>query len=97
MGKYGSFVNDGSAEGLDLSGAPKLNISPSDLKTLECEYCKGTVFSEGIIIKTVSALLTGNGREGMLPIPAFYCVKCHEPVDKFLPEDMRKKKVTLTA
>lgn len=71
--------------------APKLNITAKDLTTLECENCKGTIFAEGLIIKTISAILTGNGKEGMMPIPAFYCVKCHEPVDKFLPEEMRKK------
>jgi hypothetical protein len=71
--------------------APQVNITPSDLKTLQCENCKGEVFADGMIIKTVSSLLTGNGKEGMLPIPAFYCVKCHEVVDRYLPEDMRKK------
>lgn len=67
-----------------------VNITPKDLKTLTCEKCQGEVFAEGLIIKTVSPLLTGNGKEGMLPIPAFYCVKCQTVVDKYLPEDMRK-------
>lgn len=69
---------------------PAMNITPKDLKTLSCESCQGEVFAEGIIIKTVSPLLTGNGKEGMVPIPAFYCVKCQTVVDKYLPEDMRK-------
>ena len=89
-GKYGSqFV------GGNQVGAPKeqtqLNITPEDLKTLACEYCGGVVFAEGMIIKTVSPLLTQNGKEGMMPIPAFYCVKCQQPVQKFLPEEMREK------
>lgn len=74
---------------------PQLNIKPSDLVTLVCENCKGEIFSEGVIIKTVSPLLTGTGKEGMMPIPVFYCVKCNEPADKFLPEEMRKKKITV--
>ena len=72
---------------------PRLNITPKDLKTLKCEQCGGEIFAEGMIIKTVSALLTGNGKEGIMPVPAFYCVKCHTPVDKLLPEDMRKTKL----
>jgi hypothetical protein len=72
---------------------PSVNITPKDLKTLECEECHGVVFAEGIIIKTVSALLTGTGKEGMVPIPAFYCIKCKTVVDKYLPEDMRKTKL----
>lgn len=65
-------------------------ISPGDLKSLNCENCQGEVFSEGVIIKTVSALLTGNGKEGMLPIPVFFCVKCQEPVEKYLPDELKK-------
>jgi len=72
---------------------PAMNITPKDLRTLTCENCQGEVFAEGIIIKIVSALLTGNGKEGMLPIPAFYCVKCQTVVDKYLPENMRKTKL----
>jgi hypothetical protein len=72
---------------------PRMNISPSDLKTLECEKCKGVIFSEGIIIKTISALLTGNGKEGMAPIPAFYCVSCKSVVERYLPDDMKTKKL----
>lgn len=71
----------------------RMNITPKDLKTLSCEKCQGIIFAEGLIIKTVSPLLTGTGKEGMLPIPAFYCVKCQEVVDKYLPEDMRKTKL----
>lgn len=73
----------------------RVNITASDLKTLVCEYCQGTVFAEGIIIKTVSPLLTENGKEGMMPIPAFYCIKCHQAVQKYLPEDLREKKLTV--
>lgn len=83
MEKFGSF-----GANRDI---PPFNITPKDLNTLVCENCKGEVFSEGIIIKTVSAILTGNGKEGMLPIPAFYCVKCHEVVERYLPDDMKKK------
>ena len=75
---------------------PQVNITPEDLKTLVCEECGGTVFAEGLVIRTVSPLLTNNGKEGMLPIPAFYCVKCHETVQKYLPEELRKKKFVIT-
>jgi hypothetical protein len=88
-GKYGSFV--GNSNGNE---APKLNITPNDLKSVSCENCQGEVFAEGVVLKTISALLTGNGKEGIMPIPAFYCVKCQLVVDRFLPEDMRKVKIS---
>ena len=85
----------GAAFGPNSNDVPQtqMNITPRDLKTLTCEKCQGEVFGEGLIIKTVSPLLTGNGKEGMLPIPAFYCVKCQTVVDKYLPEDMRQPKL----
>lgn len=89
--KYGTFVGNDKSVGGNM---PSLNITAKDLKTLQCESCQGEVFSEGIIIKTVSPLLTGNGKEGMIPIPAFFCIKCQTVVDKYLPEDMRKKVIS---
>jgi len=79
------------------TNTPQLNIFPNDLKTLSCEECGGIVFAEGMIIKTVSPLLTGNGKEGMLPIPAFYCVKCSTPVEKYLPDELKKKSVIVNS
>lgn len=73
---------------------PQINIE--DLKTLVCEYCEGKIFAEGIIIKTVSALLTQNGKEGMMPIPAFYCVSCQQAVQQYLPKEMRENKPLIT-
>lgn len=70
---------------------PKPSINIEDLKTLVCEFCEGVIFAEGIIIKTVSPLLTQNGKEGMMPIPAFYCVRCHQAVQQYLPKEMREK------
>jgi len=87
------FVGVTNGQGGPRPGQTKVNITASDLKTLECEYCQGTVFAEGLVIKTVSPLLTDNGKEGMLPIPAFYCVKCHKAVQKYLPEELREKKL----
>jgi len=72
---------------------PSLNITPEDLHTLQCETCKHEVFAEGIIIKTVSALLTGTGKEGMLPVPVFYCINCKSIVEKYLPDNMKKTKL----
>jgi hypothetical protein len=78
-----------------MGETPKLNIDAKDLQTLTCESCQGQVFGEGLIIKTVSPLLTGNGKEGMMPVPAFYCIECHTVVEKYLPEDMRKPKISI--
>lgn len=76
-------------------GKPALNITLSDMKAVECESCGGRVFAEGVFLMLVSALLTGTGKEGMMPVPAFYCVKCQTVAEKFLPEDLKSKKLTI--
>lgn len=78
-----------------MESPTKLKINAKDLQTLTCEACQGQVFGEGLIIKTVSPLLTENGKEGMMPIPAFYCIECHTVVEKYLPEDMKKPKISI--
>jgi hypothetical protein len=75
-------------------------ITANDLKTfktLSCEKCSGEIFMEGVMIKIVSSLMTGNGKEGMIPIPAIYCVKCQQIVEKYLPDELKGgvSKITL--
>lgn len=86
----------GTTNGAQQRPQARVNIRPEDLKTLTCEYCQGQIFAEGLVIKTVSPLLTENGKEGMLPIPAFYCVACHKAVQKYLPEELKEKKLVST-
>lgn len=38
--------------------------------------CGGTIFSEGVKLKKVSRLLTGEDSDKFLPLPSLYCVKC---------------------
>jgi len=69
----------------------KAHVDISSLNDLHCVGCNGRVFGEGLIIKPVSSLLTGTGKEGMIPIPAFYCINCGLSVDRYLPEELREK------
>ena len=68
-----------------------VNLSLKDLGEVICENCEGDIFQEGVMIRSVSPLLTGNGREGIYPIPVFFCVKCHEPLEQYLPQELRRK------
>ena len=60
------------------------NISPSQLnvsieKTMPivCESCGNDTFTQALYLRKVSALLTGTGQEGVVPIPTFVCTKCN--------------------
>ena len=72
---------------------PKAQIDIASLETLYCENCKAKVFAEGMLIKRVSALLTGTGKEGLIPIPAFYCVTCGTVVERYLPDELKDSNI----
>ena len=41
-----------------------------------CENCGNLTFEEVLLMKKVSALVSPNGKEGIVPIPTFSCVAC---------------------
>jgi len=41
-----------------------------------CENCGNLTFEEVLMMKKVSALVSPNGKEGIVPIPTFSCVAC---------------------
>ena len=68
-------------------GAPQIGLS--DTEAVKCEKCGGEVFEQGLILRRVSALLTGNGKPGIVPVPVFLCSKCGHVNAEFLPEELR--------
>ena len=75
------------------------NVIPTqiDLKNTEattCESCGGEAFQEALVLRKVSAILTGTGKEGFLPVQVFACVKCGHVNQGFLPAELRKPKLT---
>ena len=55
------------------------DLSSVDLKTaktLECEKCKCVGFQQTLILKKLSALISPNGQESIIPVQAFGCQSC---------------------
>ena len=69
-------------------GQQSLNIA--DTKPVVCEKCGGEIFAQGLMLREVSAILTGTGKPGAVPIPVFYCVECKHVNKMFVPEELRK-------
>lgn len=71
----------------------------SNTKPVVCENCGNDVFVEGVKLRKVSRLLTGDTKDGVLPIPVFACSKCghvnKEFLPKGLPEDKPEPKTSL--
>jgi hypothetical protein len=77
----------GSTEG----HRPQQKLSIKDTSEVVCDTCKGNVFNQGMFLRKVSSLLTGQPKDSYLPIDAFYCVKCHTVNDCFIPEELKNK------
>lgn len=52
--------------------APDLSLATD----IVCENCGNLTFQEVLLMKKVSALVSPNGKEGIVPIPTFSCVAC---------------------
>lgn len=57
---------------------------------IKCEQCGSLTFQEVLLMKKVSALLSPNGKEGIVPIPTFSCVACGYVNEMFRPAYMQK-------
>ena len=76
-------------------GQPQIELSQT--KPVVCAKCGGKVFNQGIILREVSSLLTGNGKPGLVPIPIFYCEKCGEILPMSIPEEIKDEFSTKSA
>lgn len=60
-----------------------ININPDDLDDVICE-CGCEVWAEEYTIKKVSALISPNGQEGVIPIPKMVCMECGKTLEEAL-------------
>jgi uncharacterized Zn finger protein len=74
---------------------PQLNakLSLKDTGEISCDECKSLTFSEAVILRKVSRLLTGQTKDSVLPIPTFVCTACGHVNDEFMPEELRSPKL----
>lgn len=68
-------------------GAPQLSLA--DTTPVKCDACGGEIFEQGIMLREVSALLTGNGKPGVITVPVFICSKCGHVNKQFLPVELQ--------
>lgn len=55
---------------------------------VEC-ICGHSVFETSFVIRKASALITGTGQEGIIPITLFTCKKCGEILKDTIPPEIR--------
>ena len=70
---------DGTLDNIDLTHA----------KTMECEECNCKGFKQTLMLKKLSALVSPNGQESIVPVAAFCCEKCGHINKEFLDSEIK--------
>jgi hypothetical protein len=57
-------------------GNPLDNVDLTHAKTLECDECGCKGFKQTMMLKKLSALISPNGQEALIPVMVFACEAC---------------------
>ena len=69
----------------------ELNDILSKTKPIVCEQCGCQTFTEGVILRKVSRILTGDTKDSVYPIPVFTCSKCGHVNKEFIPTILQEE------
>ena len=61
-----------------------ISINLKDASDIKCHECENIYFVPSFQIKKLSALVSPNGQETMIPIQLFQCSKCGHVNEEFL-------------
>ena len=64
-------------------GNPLDNVDLTHAKTIECEKCQCQSFKQSMMLKKLSALVSPNGQEAIVPVMVFACEKCGHVNEEF--------------
>ena len=78
---------------MNMQQQPKM-IPLEQTSAVKCE-CGGETFSPAIKLRRISRLVTGAAEDALQPIEVFLCIECGEPLQEFLPEALKNKKLKI--
>ena len=65
------------------------NIDLTHATTLECEKCQCKGFKQTLMLKKLSALVSPNGQEAIIPVGVFACESCGNINKEFQDADIK--------
>ena len=57
-------------------GQMKEQIDISKTSAIKCEKCENQTFKQSLLLRKLSALISPNGQETLVPVQVFACEKC---------------------
>ena len=78
----GNMGGDGGTPTLD-------NVDLTHAKDIVCEQCDHHGFKQTMMLKRLSALVSPNGQESIVPVMVFACESCNHINKEFAEADIR--------
>ena len=66
------------------------NIDLTHAKDITCEKCEGVGFRQTMMLKKLSALVSPNGQESIIPVGVFACDSCGHVNKEFQEADIKQ-------
>ena len=57
-------------------GQAQETIDMSQTTSIKCEKCENSTFKQTLLLRKLSALVSPNGQETLVPVQVFACEKC---------------------
>ena len=57
-------------------GQAQETIDMSQTTPIKCEKCENQTFKQSLLLRKLSALVSPNGQETLVPVQVFACEKC---------------------
>jgi len=73
-----------------MQDQPQLNIDLKNTKAVQ-NFDGGSLFQQGVILRTVSKFVTGTNEDALMPIPVFFDPTSKKILTDSVPKELREE------
>lgn len=73
-----------------MQDQPQLNIDLKNTKSVQ-NFDGGSLFQQGVILRTVSKFVTGTNEDALMPIPVFFDPTSKKILTDSVPKELREE------
>ena len=64
-------------------GQREMNVDISQTSEMKCDKCENNTFKQTMMLRKMSAIVSPNGQETIIPMAVFACEKCNHVNEEF--------------
>ena len=65
-------------------GQQQMNIDISQTTEMKCDKCENNTFKQTMMLRKMSAIVSPNGQETIIPVGVFACESCNHVNEEFV-------------